>query len=552
METTRAGKGLVNLVVLETRNPDPQVLPSLGLWQCGNEVGTRMHYVSATFPGVPEFTCDFWCYESGLEFLGATALDGGRLELRHRESRRPQVHLVTTVAPEPGVVEFRARARLAPGAEASLPADLPVPNLCWQLKRAPGFASKPDLYPEFVGRCFMFTETGLTFLNATRRRPASGVPPEDPRSNPPWVQAYLPSWAEGSGDRFTHPVIGAVSRDRRYLAAIACERPEFFSQYWHDCMHNNPAWLPVEAGPAEQSWRVRIYAMENDPEQLLRRVVQDFPSLCEPREESGGPRHPARPPEQTVRLPGGATMDLVWVDSGAFAMGSPETEAGRNPDEGPRRQVTITSGFYLGKYPITQGQWHSVMGTRPWAGGPCVGSDPETPAVCVSWDEVNAFVRRLNEEMGGSPFRLPTEAEWEYACRAGTASRWSFPADEGSAEDRAWDFWSAEPRLGEYGWYFWNTWNEGMHQAQPVGKKLPNPWGLHDMHGNVWEWCQDWFGAYAEGDDADPTGPASGSSRVLRGGDFSRGAPDARSAARAAHLPAARSSLIGARILRRR
>ena len=217
---------------------------------------------------------------------------------------------------------------------------------------------------------------------------------------------------------------------------------------------------------------------------------------------------PVLPREITVELPGGATMEFVWIEPGTFTMGSPDSELGRDPDEGPQHEVTISQGFYLGKYEITQGQWEVVMtGDTPWAGKEYVKENPNHPAVYISWEDMQAFISKLNQAAGSSVYRLPTEAEWEYACRAGTETRWSFGDDE--------------TLLGNYAWYNDNTWNVGEKYAHEVGTTLPNPWGLYDMHGNVYEWCQDWwYRVYTTEAQKDPTGPSSGSHRTVRSGGF--------------------------------
>ena len=238
----------------------------------------------------------------------------------------------------------------------------------------------------------------------------------------------------------------------------------------------------------------------------------------------------------TVDLPGGAEMEFVWVEPGTFTMGSPDSEPGRDSDEGPQHEVTISRGFYLGKYEVTQGEWVSVMGTMPWWVDSFVQSNASHPAEYVSWDDAQTFIERLNTAAGKDMYRLPSEAEWEYACRAGTSTRWSFGDDES--------------QLGDYVWYRDNVWNVGLHYAQPVGMKLPNPWGLYDMHGNVFEWCHDWwYRVYTEESLIDPTGPSSGSDRVLRGGYFSNGAHAVRSARRGYDSPDFRGG-VGFRLLR--
>jgi tol-pal system beta propeller repeat protein TolB len=255
----------------------------------------------------------------------------------------------------------------------------------------------------------------------------------------------------------------------------------------------------------------------------------------------------------TVDLPGGVSMGMVWIEPGTFLMGSPESEPGRDDDEGPQHEVTISRGFYLGRYELTQAQWIAVMGTRPWSGEDYVPSNPDHPpamysgegyvransdhpAVHMTGNDVEEFIRRLNEAAGEEIYRLPTEAEWEYACRAGKTTRWSFGDDES--------------RLKDYAWYRDNAWNAGLDYAQPVGTKLPNPWGLFDMHGNVYEWCLDWEGPYSEGSQVDPAGTVSASSRVIRGGGFIDKAQVVRSASRHYSLPANRNDVLGARLLR--
>ena len=220
----------------------------------------------------------------------------------------------------------------------------------------------------------------------------------------------------------------------------------------------------------------------------------------------------------TEDLPGGATIEFVGIEPGTFTMGSPDMDEMANGSEKPQHEVTISQGFYLGKYEITQAQWESVMGTTPWSGQDNVQANPDHPAVYISWEDVQEFIQRLNEAAGEEVYRLPTEAEWEYACRAGTATSWSFGDDESE--------------LMNYAWYRANAWDVGEQYAHAVGTKLPNPWGLYDMHGNVKEWCQDWYGNYSSGAQTDPIGPATGVLRIERGGNFNYVAQSLRSASR--------------------
>ena len=232
--------------------------------------------------------------------------------------------------------------------------------------------------------------------------------------------------------------------------------------------------------------------------------------------------------EIIVTLPGGSEIEMVWIEPGTFTMGSSDSEPGRNKYEGPQHEVTITRGFYLGKYEITQEQWESVM-----AG---MATNSYFPKAMISWDDVQAFIAALNAAEGSDLYRLPTEAEWEYACRAGTTTRWSSGDDEGQVVDYAWG--------GD------NLWKEEEKYAHEVGTKLPNPWGLYDMHGNVEEWVQDGHGAYTSDAQTDPTGPSTGSYRVIRGGSFAYGALSVRSAKRGGVKSGDRGSNIGARLLR--
>jgi formylglycine-generating enzyme required for sulfatase activity len=202
------------------------------------------------------------------------------------------------------------------------------------------------------------------------------------------------------------------------------------------------------------------------------------------------------PASLTLDLGKGVLMKLVLIRPGKFMMGSPDSEEGHKADEGPQHQVTISKPFYMGVTEVTQAQFEAVMGTNP-----SKFKGPTNPVESVTWDEAVEFCRRLSEKTGKT-FRLPTEAEWEYACRAGTKTRFSFG--------------DSESVLGDYAWC---TSNSGG-KTHPVGQKKPNAWGLYDMHGNVWEWCADWFGDYSSGSSTDPQGPGSGGSRVLRGGSW--------------------------------
>lgn len=233
-------------------------------------------------------------------------------------------------------------------------------------------------------------------------------------------------------------------------------------------------------------------------------------------------------------------MELVLIPSGSFMMGAPDNEKDSAQDERPQHQVTISKDFYLGKYEVTQAQWKAIMGDNPSYFNNC-GDD--CPVENVSWDDVQVFIRKLNSKSEGK-YRLPTEAEWEYACRAGTTSELA-----GNLDAMAWYYNnSGDQRLsGEWDAAKLKSNNNRTHR---VGTKQPNNWGLYDMHGNVWEWCQDWFGEYPNEAVTDSTGGISGSHRIFRGGSMGFPADYQRSAKRAYESPQNHNLNIGFRLLR--
>jgi len=229
--------------------------------------------------------------------------------------------------------------------------------------------------------------------------------------------------------------------------------------------------------------------------------------------------------------------NMVYIQPGSFAMGSPASEVDRSGDEGPQTTVTISRGFWMGIYEVTQWEYTNVTGL---ANPSYFGGDVNRPVERVYWvDATNYCARLTSRERGagripsGYVYRLPTEAEWEYVCRAGTSTRFSHGNDTGYLE------------LGNYAWYNVNSGNT----THPVGGKGANPWGLYDMHGNVWEWCQDWYGGYPGGVVSDPTGPASGSDRVFRGGGWTSDGRYCRSAPRKWLSPTSRINFIGFRVV---
>ena len=221
---------------------------------------------------------------------------------------------------------------------------------------------------------------------------------------------------------------------------------------------------------------------------------------------------PTALPTLTIDLGGGVTMDLVRIPAGSFVMGSPESDSEHQEDEQPQRTVNISGDFWMGRTEVTQAQWRAVMGTDPSS---FTGDD--LPVEQVSWDDCQQFCTALSQ-LSGLAIRLPTEGEWEYACRAGTATRFSFGDDMAD--------------LGSYGWYA----NNSSARTHDVAGKLPNAWGLYDVHGNVWEFCSDRYSDSYYGErpdpDTDPSGPASGTGRTVRGGAWGNNAGSCRSAYR--------------------
>jgi formylglycine-generating enzyme required for sulfatase activity len=275
-------------------------------------------------------------------------------------------------------------------------------------------------------------------------------------------------------------------------------------------------------------------------------------------------------------------MKLVFIPPGEFEMGSTPAEVNwaldyaqknkindkyyleRVPSEAPRHHVKITKPFYLAMYPVTQGEYEKVMGTNSSAftekrveaaafkprlreseakyrvdnGTKVVGEDTSRhPVKTVNWDEATEFCRRLStmpaEKAARRVYRLPTEAEWEYACRAGTTTRWYCGDDEVGLQERAW----------------FNK--NALRMTHPVGQKCPNAWGLYDMSGNVWQWCSDWFSQdyYKQSPPSDPIGSPAGSSRVVRGGSWYSHSSACRSASRSSHGAAYRSHHVGFRVV---
>jgi len=234
--------------------------------------------------------------------------------------------------------------------------------------------------------------------------------------------------------------------------------------------------------------------------------------------------------EIAVDLGGGVKLEMVLIPAGEFSMGSPNSDKDAVRNEQPQHRVRITKSFYLGKFVVTQDQWKAVLG-----GNPSYNKGPKNPVEAVSWEDCQLFLRVLNAKAAtrSRRFILPSEAQWEYACRGGTTTKYSFGEDE--------------KRLGEYAWDRQNCGGK----THPVGEKKPNAWGLFDMQGNVWQWCQDRYdeGYYAVSPKDDPTGPNNGARRVTRGSSwYGCGAFAARSACRGGFVTEQPDNFVGFRV----
>jgi formylglycine-generating enzyme required for sulfatase activity len=231
-----------------------------------------------------------------------------------------------------------------------------------------------------------------------------------------------------------------------------------------------------------------------------------------------------------------APTNLVFIPPGTFLMGSPTNEPGRSTNEGPQTVVTLTKGFFMAQYLVTQTDYLAVVGSNPSH----FTSDTNGPVDFETWVQATNYCALRTQRdtaagliPAGTEYRLPTEAEWEYACRALSSTEFYYGEDTNYTS------------LANYAWYSANSGGT----TQPVGLKLPNFWGLYDMAGNVFEWCQDWYGPYSGGSTNDPEGAASGTERVLRGGSWFNSASFCRSAERDSGGPTGSNSNIGFRVV---
>jgi formylglycine-generating enzyme required for sulfatase activity len=236
----------------------------------------------------------------------------------------------------------------------------------------------------------------------------------------------------------------------------------------------------------------------------------------------------------TLDLGNNTAIKLVLIPAGQFMMGSPPDERDRSNNESPQHLVRISKPFYMALTPVTQRQWKAVMRQFPTASGKFVQINDDNAMGMISWVDANEFCRRLSVKTRQT-VKLPTEAQWEYACRAGSQTRFYYGDDPDASH------------LSEYAWFDKNI--ADQQYPHPVAQKKPNAWGLYDMHGNVNQWCADYLGPYPVRPVSDPTGPGSGTFHVFRGGSFMTGAKLCRDAARNRNIATRRIIDNGLRII---
>ncbi|MGQ4810620.1 Hercynine oxygenase [Candidatus Entotheonellaceae bacterium PAL068K] len=366
-------------------------------------------------------------------------------------------------------------------------------------------------------------ENGGDSIHLTRHARSINMPDEN-MPDEEWPPTLRDRW----GIEFVRLLAGVFmmgsqngDQDEQPVHRVWISQPFYLGKYevtqgqWEQVMWGNPSRFtgnpnrPVE----EVSWHdvqvfiERLNAIEGSE-------IYRLPTEAMPDEEW--------PP--TLRDRWG--IEFVRIPAGVFMMGSQNGDQ----DEQPVHRVWISQPFYLGKYEVTQGQWEQVM----WGNPSRFTGNPNRPVEEVSWHDVQVFIERLNAREGREIYRLPTEAEWEYAARAGTTTDYHFGNDRSQLE--------------KYAWYDGTS----GYETHPVGQLQPNAWGLHDMHGNVREWVQDWYDAsyYEQSPARDPRGPSGGSNRVDRGGSWFNRPAYVRSAIRYRAHPAHRYASLGFRLLR--
>ena len=339
-----------------------------------------------------------------------------------------------------------------------------------------------------------------------------------------------------SGKTHIRPIAIGVA-----AAALAIPAIVFWSNKGSEVINEKPS-------PTHSEQSVRTETPKTEPQAISATNAVAPAENAPVKPDSAAPQTKAFSSEKNFTVTG-CKIDMVWIEPGTFTMGSPDAEPGHQSDE-KQHKVTLTKGFWLGKYEVTQSQWQTVMGNNPSnfkdAGG-------DLPVECVRWKDAMEFCRMLTgrERAAGRlpvgyEYSLPTEAQWEYACRAGTDTMFGFGNDEGN--------------LFQFGNYCDSSntdnlenkdvsHNDGYDKTSPVGSYKPNAWGLYDMHGNVCEWCYDRYAASSRGNNvSDPKGPETGTHRVSRGGGWNYDATFCRSAVRLDRDPNYSFSCVGFRL----
>jgi formylglycine-generating enzyme required for sulfatase activity len=347
-------------------------------------------------------------------------------------------------------------------------------------------------------------------------------------------------------------VLRALAKKKQYKEAFAqalAVKPDDLDaalRVWKELASKYPEKTDASAKVKELQNRIRerdeaIRQAELEKQRERHKRTEEIRSETQKKSDTAQ----AEPKQSLVfDIGDGVSIDMVYIPAGNFRMGSPKNETGLWKEEVPAHRVEL-DGFWMSKFPVTQAQYHAIMESNPSnfqkkivlsKGFLGFGRDvkkeinPNHPVEKVSWNDAMEFCRKLSDRTGKS-FTLPTEAQWEYACRAGTTTRYYF-GDVAS-------------HLGEYAWYSENS----NRQTHPVGQKKPNAWALYDMHGNVWEWCLDWYGSYKAATNRNPSGPGSGSYRVARGGGWSGNAGGCQSTNRGRGAPSITYLFLGFRIV---
>ncbi len=352
-----------------------------------------------------------------------------------------------------------------------------------------------------------------------------------------WKDPYTGASGAGvvvpQGDEFT------------YFTFSTAANPEVFVKVLGT---NDPAWLQLFASGVTTFEYTVTFAGCGQTKTFTKKAFEEktfsdghgFPSAgCAPWSN-----------DVTVTLPGGVALTVVRIPAGTFLEGSPAAEKGRESDE-TSHAVTLTKDWYMGKTEVTQAQWQAVMEAPAPTDCGSYGVGPTYPVHCVSWNDVRGtggFIEKLNAYLlqtgqpGAGKFRLPTEAEWERSARGGTTTRFSF-GDATAGDDAC----GANAEATPYAWWCGNNSPFGM---KAVATKSLNPYGLADMHGNAWEWVEDWYGDYPSGAVTDPSGPKTGKYRVVRGGGWGEVLSLCRSAQRNGSEPTEKANALGFRLAR--